>query len=257
MFIATPPKVHAIAWTQINEANLEEWVDDNGLREIAEKEGTPLNGLFNTEGTQDRIVEFAGRHCYRSWEKGRGSAEYIENILIQRHGSVLEHASVTLAISGISRSCSHELVRHRAGMAWSQESQRYVDAKDIQFIMPVNLLGEENEGIQRAFQESCQRDLGAYLAFQELLKKQGVLGKKEINEACRESLPNAAETRLVMTGNLRAFRHFLELRGGEGTDAQIRRLALQILPVVKGLFPYCFHDMKEENGFITAEYKKV
>jgi thymidylate synthase (FAD) len=250
----------------MNYENLDTWVDKHGLNDIADDEATPLHQLFTSE-VPDTLVEFAGRHCYRSWEKGRDSKQYIENILDQRHGSVLEHSSISFAISGISRSCSHELVRHRAGFAWSQESQRYVDAKDMNFVIPPLFLDLGDEELIEDFKRSCQANLDYYIKTQKDLERViaakradvKVHGKrkKRINETARASLPNAAETRLVMTCNLRALRHFLELRGGEGADAEIRRLSLYILPHVKEIFPLIFGDLEVPEDFITSKYPKV
>src|SRR5207249_10754496 len=91
-----------------------------------------------------RLAEFAGRICYMSQNNpaNRSTAEYLENIKKQGHGSVLEHAVYVLLIEGISRSCSHELVRHRAGFGYSQLSQRYVDESHAAFVLPPALLGD-------------------------------------------------------------------------------------------------------------------
>src|SRR5207244_5056183 len=85
----------------------------------------------------ERLAEFAGRICYMSQHNpaNRSTAEYLENIKKQGHGSVLEHAVYVLLIEGISRSCSHELVRHRAGFGYSQLSQRYVDESHAAFVV--------------------------------------------------------------------------------------------------------------------------
>src|SRR5207244_3905721 len=92
----------------------------------------------------ERLAEFAGRVCYMSQHNpaNRSTAEYLENIKKQGHGSVLEHAVYVLLIEGISRSCSHELVRHRAGFGYSQVSQRYVDESHAAFVMPPAILGD-------------------------------------------------------------------------------------------------------------------
>src|SRR6266481_1959177 len=102
----------------------------------------------------ERLAEFAGRICYMSQHNpaNRSTADYLENIKKQGHGSVLEHAVYVLLIEGISRSCSHELVRHRAGFGYSQISQRYVDESHAAFVMPPAVLGEprlEEEWLQQ------------------------------------------------------------------------------------------------------------
>src|SRR5512134_1123720 len=92
----------------------------------------------------ERLAEFAGRICYMSQGNpaGRTTAEYLTNILKQGHGSVFEHAVYVVLIEGISRSCSHELVRHRAGFGYSQLSQRYVDESHAAFVMPPAIQGD-------------------------------------------------------------------------------------------------------------------
>src|SRR5918996_6371762 len=94
----------------------------------------------------ERIAEFAGRLCYMSQHNpaGRTTAEYLTNILKQGHGSVFEHSTYVVLIEGISRSCSHELVRHRAGWGYSQLSQRYVDESHAAFVMPPAIMGDAN-----------------------------------------------------------------------------------------------------------------
>src|SRR6185436_15355899 len=97
----------------------------------------------STDG--ERVAEYAGRLCYMSQRNpaGRSTAEYLQNILRQGHGSVFEHTVYVMLVEGISRSCSHELVRHRAGFGYSQLSQRYVDESHAAFVMPPAIQGDE------------------------------------------------------------------------------------------------------------------
>src|ERR1700752_691796 len=92
----------------------------------------------------ERLAEFAGRICYMSQHNpaNRSTAEYLENIKKQGHGSVLEHAVYVLLLEGISRSCTHELVRHRAGFGYSQLSQRYVDESRAAYVVPPAIIGD-------------------------------------------------------------------------------------------------------------------
>lgn len=136
--IVIRPQVTAVASNRMLLAGLNQWLAAEGLNELGSDKSTPL-GKIVTEvqaeaageptihPTTDLLPEFAGRFCYRSWAKGRETRDYIENIKESGHGSVLEHGVITLAISGVSRALTHELIRHRAGFAVSQESQRYVD----------------------------------------------------------------------------------------------------------------------------------
>ena len=97
----------------------------------------------STDG--ERLAEFAGRLCYMSQRNpaSRTTRDYLENIKKQGHGSVLEHANYSLLLEGVSRSLTHELVRHRAGFAYSQLSQRYVDESEASFVMPPAIIGDD------------------------------------------------------------------------------------------------------------------
>ena len=163
----------------------------------------------------ERLAEFAGRLCYMSQHNpaGRTTAEYIENIKRQRHGSVLEHANYALLLEGVSRSLTHELVRHRAGMAYSQLSQRYVDESQANFVVPPAIVGDaELENAWRTQVEGAQQ---AYVALVEQLMERykwvddKVHRRKMAREAARGVLPNSTETKIVCTGNARAWRTLL------------------------------------------------
>src|SRR5437773_7104719 len=111
----------------------------------------------------ERLAEYAGRLCYMSQHNpvNRTTAEYLENIKKQGHGSVLEHAVYVLLIEGISRSCSHELVRHRAGFGYSQLSQRYVDESHAAFVMPPAIQGDPN--LEADWQQQVAEAQAAYV----------------------------------------------------------------------------------------------
>jgi thymidylate synthase (FAD) len=232
-------------------------------------------------GNGDDIAEFAGRQCYNSFEKGRDSTAYHLNIKEQRHGSIYEHVSLCFLISGVSRSLTHELLRHRVGVAYSQESQRYVDAKNIRFVLPpllaYHLDGMTPEELEAdpeltIFRRSCNNSLREYVALQEQfvarLRAMQASGanenaivslKKRANEAARSLLPNAAETRLIFTANLRSLRHILSIRGAEPADLEIRRLAPVILESARSHAPQFFSDfvaMVGEDGISSIMAEK-
>lgn len=254
------PDVTLLGSTMINQRGLIDWVDHNGLKNVAIDSATPLHDLMSDCGTGDdleQMIEFGGRHCYRSWEAGRDRGDYIRNIIGMNHGSVLEHSTINLAIQGVSRSLSHELVRHRVGVAISQESQRYVDAKAIKFVVPplVSWLAGGSMGNTLAidnFASDCEAARASYIDLQTSIvarikemspsTKSLTMIKKRANEAARALLPNAAETRLLWTPNLRLLRHFLWMRGGEGADLEIRRLAVHLLHMVQSIAPNVFAD---------------
>jgi len=202
----------------------------------------------STDG--ERLAEFAGRLCYMSQRNpaNRSTREYLENILKQGHGSVLEHANYSLLLEGVSRSLTHELVRHRAGFAYSQLSQRYVDESHAAFVVPPAIVGDETlEGAWREQMESAQR---SYVALVEQLMERyawvsdKVHRRKMAREAARGVLPNSTETKIVVTGNVRAWRTMLELRCGEGAEMEIRRMAVLVLRTLQGEAPAFFGDFE-------------
>ena len=127
-------------------------------------EHLPVNWIGeSTDGEQ--LAEFAGRLCYMSQHNPakRETREYLENIKKQGHGSVLEHANYSLLLEGVSRSLTHELVRHRAGFAYSQLSQRYVDESQASFVVPPAIIGDEalESDVARADGAGAERVRGA------------------------------------------------------------------------------------------------
>ncbi len=202
----------------------------------------------STDG--ERLAEFAGRLCYMSQKNPakRSTREYLENIKKQGHGSVLEHANYSLLLEGISRSLTHELVRHRAGFAYSQLSQRYVDESDAAFVVPPAILGDEALVAQwKAQVEAAQ---ATYIALVEKLMERyawvadKVHRRKMAREAARGVLPNSTETKIVVTANARAWRTMLELRTGEGAEQEIRRLAVLVLRTLQAAAPGFFDDFE-------------
>jgi thymidylate synthase (FAD) len=201
------------------------------------------------EGTDgEHLAEFAGRLCYMSQRNpaNRATREYLGNILKQGHGSVLEHANYSLLLEGVSRSLTHELVRHRAGFAYSQLSQRYVDESHAAFVVPPAIIGDETlESAWKAQMESAQR---AYVALvDELMTRYAwvddkIHRRKMAREAARGVLPNSTETKIVVTANVRAWRTMLELRCGEGAELEIRRMGVAVLRVMQSEVPGLFAD---------------
>jgi thymidylate synthase (FAD) len=196
----------------------------------------------------EHLAEFAGRLCYMGQRNpaGRATREYLVNILKQGHGSVLEHANYSLLLEGISRSLTHELVRHRAGFAYSQLSQRYVDESQAAFVVPPAIIGDEGlEGAWKSQMESAQRTYVSLV--EELMARYAwvsdkVHRRKMAREAARGVLPNSTETKIVVTGNVRAWRTMLELRCGEGAEMEIRRMAVLVLRTLQQEAPAFFGD---------------
>jgi len=216
----------------------------------------------------ERLAEYAGRLCYMSQHNPvkRTTAEYLENIKKQGHGSVLEHAVYVLLIEGISRSCSHELVRHRAGFGYSQISQRYVDESHAAFVMPPAVAGDAR--LEEEWQQQVAEAQAAYVQAVEGLMHRfewvtdKIHRRKIAREAARSVLPNATEVKIVVSGNARAWRTMLELRCGEGAELEIRRMALAALRVLQKEAGSLFSDFeiyvaddREEAARVT--YHKV
>lgn len=202
-------------------------------------------------GGGEALVEFAGRACYQSWDKPNPrtatNAGYIKHIIDVGHFAVLEHASASFYISGISRSCTHELVRHRH-FSYSQLSQRYVPEDDAQVVMPPGLDDDpELQEIVLAAADASRRayeDLLARLEAKIADQPNAVLRRKQARQAARAVLPNDTETRIVVTGNYRAWRHFIAMRASEHADTEIRRLAIACLRELAQVAPAVFADFE-------------
>jgi thymidylate synthase (FAD) len=239
-------------------------VDADEIGRFLEDEGV-AGWETDTEVGGERLVEVAGRLCYMSFAKPRpgGNAAYVGRLLEVGHGSVLEHAVFSLILTGVSRSLTHELVRHRAGFGYSQLSQRYVDHSDVRFVMPPAFAGDAT--LTAAFRDSCDRALTRYAELALLLEAtladvpDRTLRRKMAREAARSVLPNCVETKIFVTGNARAWRHFLEMRGSEHADAEIRRLAWLVLGVLRRAAPNLFGDyaIDPESGAISTEHRTV
>lgn len=177
----------------------------------------------------ETLVEFAGRACYQSFHKPnpatRDNKDYLERTVFeQQHGSITEHAVATIYLEGVSRACTHEIVRHRH-LSPSQLSQRFVDEGAAAFVAPP-ALRHDAEGME-VLAKHLEHTLDAYNDLVHALEGTG-LTRKQIREAARSVLPNCTETKIVLTGNLRAWQHFIELRTAEGADAEIQQVARMV-----------------------------
>ena len=195
------------------------------------------------------LVEFAGRACYQSWDKPNPATAtnegYLRHILEVGHLAVLEHGTVSMYLSGVSRSLTHELIRHRH-FSYSQLSQRYVPERDAAFVEPA-VIAEDPE-LHKRFLAAADAALAAYNDLLEGLEKRfadvpnATLRRKQARQAARAVLPNATETRIVVTGNYRAWRHFIAMRATEHADVEIRELAIECLRQLQRVAPNVFAD---------------
>jgi thymidylate synthase (FAD) len=185
----------------------------------------------------DKLIETAGRIAYLSFDKqGKDSDKaFIRMLVKNQHVSVLEHASATFRIFGVSRACTHQLVRHRL-CSFTQQSQRYVDEKSFNYIEPESIRG--NPEAHRLFTGFINETKRVYASLQKL-------GAKK--EDARFVLPNAVEAQIVVTANLREWRHIIELRCRPKAQWEIRELALEILRILKKQVPLAFEDLEIDN----------
>jgi thymidylate synthase (FAD) len=189
-------------------------------------------------GAPEALLEHAGRACYRSEPKG-DPGKFLRARIREGHESIIEHASVTFEISGISRACSHQLVRHRIA-SYSQESQRYVDMSEPEFVVPPSVA--ESSEAQAIWDRFMDQVADTY----HQLRGLGVR-----KEDARFVLPNAAATTIIVTMNFRALRHFFSVRCERGAQWEIRRLAREMLRQVHELAPSVFGDLYDR--FLLGE----
>lgn len=209
---------------------------------IASTQFRGIEGFIPDESLEpddaQHVIEGAGRSCFLAFRKPnpetRANKDYIANILKQRHLSVVEHASASFYITGVSRNLTHELIRHRH-FSFSEVSQRYVDAANLSIVRPPAFGNGDWLWLQRA------RDvaLDSYGSYVSRAKSAGVRGKKA-REAARSFLPSNTETRIVVTGNYRSWIEFLQKRDDPAADAEIRGLAQEVGRQLAVLAPHVF-----------------
>jgi thymidylate synthase (FAD) len=262
----TQPAVFLIARPALDLGGLRGYLDAAGGttwldRRLAEADsaGTPLN-------PGETLAEFAGRACYRSWEPGlnrnvtrvrEDPTAYLDNVLASGHGSVLEHASYSFAFRDVSRVFTHELVRHRAGSAFSQESLRYVRLADIGFRIPPALepMREQVISIVEQLEElqvSAARELG--------IDDEGVpfAVKKEVTSALRRLAPIGLSTDIVWTANVRTLRHVIALRTAPGAEEELRLVFDAVAQLACTEAPALFQDFtRDADGTWTPAHGKV
>ena len=236
-----------VAWTHFAPPADAELITTNGTRWRSDADGGQA------------LAEFAGRACYQAWHKPNPStatnAGYLRHILEVGHLSVIEHASATFYVTGVSRSLTHELIRHRH-FSFSQLSQRYVPSGDAAMVEP-DVIADDPE-LHRIFAAATDASLTAYRELLAGLERRLTAGRvsaggaptagsatvrrKQARQAARSVLPNATETRIVVTGNYRAWRHFIAVRATEPADVEIRELAIACLRQLQHIAPNVFGD---------------
>lgn len=258
----TAPEVELIARPSIDLAALERFLKTQGgeswLQMRTEQEDSPNPGQL--------LVEAGGRACYRSWDVGlnpnvtrvrKDQSEYFLNLLKSGHGSVLEHANYSFVLYNVSRIATHEIVRHRAGSAFSQESLRFVRLDEIPFRIPESMepLREEIISIVETLE-----DFQVKAAEHFKLDEEGVPFhlKKEITSAMRRLAPEGVTTVLFWTANVRALRHVIQMRTDPGAEEEMRIIFDKVGRIMVEEAPLLFGDfVVDDDGAWRTEYRKV
>ena len=266
MIYKSGARVYLVSKPQVDWSQIASFLADEGLPDVPDS-------IRAGDGEAEAIIEVSARLCYMSFGRGRRDiADFIRNLLRSKDGSVFEHVNYGFVFTGVSRSLTHELVRHRAGFAYSQRSQRYVDETEGAFILPPALV-EENGGADDAraiLQDALDAAANSYVELAAALDsalprerfEKATDRRKAIRQAARAVLPNAAETKIFVTGNVRAWRHFIEMRATPFADAEIRALAIQVLEILRDESPLMFGDFRisetPDGARVAApEYSKV
>lgn len=255
--------------------------------------GLGFMGYMADEPTDDNpgdLCKLAGQLCYLSFgerrTKNADAERYHGHIKESGHGSVYEHATYSFLLWGVDRALTHELVRHRAGFGFSQVSQRYCDGKTLRFVerpeyqverIPSELhealawktgmqhadfeglIDAAREGYEaRAYNLATSGELG----HQMIHGTTGTARRKRVNQAARECLPNCTEAPIVVTGNARAWRNFVDQRASVHADVPIRELAVKVLRCLQHASPVIFGDYEIATGedgvdFATSRWRKV
>jgi thymidylate synthase (FAD) len=262
----TRPQVFLIARPALDLGGLRGYLDAVGGASWLDGRLAGVDPAVGALNPGETLAEVAGRACYRSWEPGLNpnvtrvradATEYLDNVLASGHGSVLEHASYTFVFRDVSRVFTHELVRHRAGSAFSQESLRYVRLTDIGFRVPPALEPVRDQVISiveqlEQFQVSAAAELG--------IDDDGVpfAVKKEVTSALRRLAPLGLSTDIVWTANVRTLRHVIALRTAPGAEEELRLVFDAVARLALAEAPALFQDFtRDGDGTWTPAHGKV
>jgi thymidylate synthase (FAD) len=226
------------------------------------------------DGSQ--LCKVAGQVCYMSFGPKRTFNEqaerYFNNLKSSGHGSVFEHATFSLLLYGISRSLTHELIRHRAGFGYSQLSQRFVSGRMLRFVERPEYQGDAD--LHAQFLQRIERAASEYTALTERLLEMQQAGvsilsaeaktdlRKKVQQSARSVLPNETEAPMVVTGNARAWRHVIEMRASAHAETEIRELAVRVFLCLRLVDPILFGDytleqLSDGTYIVKSEYEKV
>jgi len=240
------PRIYTIARPTFDAAEVQRFLDDES------------ETWRSTDGAQsaENVVEIAGRLCYMSFgarQFRRDNYEYVQNLISQEHESVLEHVAWSFIIADVSRSFTHQLVRHRIGFSYSQLSQQYHDEEEADTAIPAII--SDNPGLLREWHEVASASKAAYRSILSALEMDGSLlpelSKKErnrlIRSAARGILPANTLTKIMVTANARALRHFFSIRGDLEGDEEMRLVSALLFQIVSKDAPSLFADFDIEH----------
>ena len=246
MALINEPTVRLVSRTHVDWDAVAAFLDDEDVPPVPES-------IRAGEDEAAAVIEISARICYMSYGKGRKDiADFVTNLLSKGDGSVFEHVNYGFMVTGVSRALTHELVRHRAGFAYSQRSQRFVNESDADFVVPPAIAGggAGTEKARELLESAIEQSQSSYKALVSELYK--VLPeedfeattdrRKAVRQAARAVLPNATETKIFVTANVRALRHFIEMRGAAFADWEIRKVALMMLRILQEEAPLLFGD---------------
>ena len=245
------PVVFLVAQSQVNHTEM-----DAALKHLGVED-------WHTDAEDDHslLTEFAGKSCYMSFDKslnknltrigGRNNQDYIQKgIISTRHGSVLEHSTVSFYLANVSRVVTHELVRHRAGTAFSQVSGRYVRTDTLGFYVPKIL--SEYPGAVECFINTMANSMEGFKKLEELTGINDMSDfneKKKVTSALRRVIGNGQANHILITANHRSWRHIIAERTSPHAEEEIREVVSMIARILKCTFPAIYADMHEsEDG---------
>lgn len=252
---ATLPRVYLIGETKINPSGMIDYLQDIEAIEWAQN----INDRFTSEfmdmtdacSDSEKLVEFFGRLCYKSWEPGmnpnvkkvrKGNQKYLKNIMESKHGSVMEHATLNFVFSGVSRVFTHELVRHRVGTAISQESLRYVRPNEFNMFVPIDIC--KNGWAYRKFLAVANYLEGVYKEMSEHFEldedgKNFAL-KKKITSAIRRLAPSGLSTEIGWSCNFRSLNNIINKRTSPHAEEEMRLVFGIVAEIVRTRYPNVF-----------------
>lgn len=271
--IETTPQIFLIARPQIDWIEMRSYLEEIGGLAWYDRITGGFSGKLEDAdlpflSDAEALVEFHARNCYRSFDVGLNpnvtkvrtdSHDYFTNVLSSKHGSVLEHASFSFVFHNVSRVFTHELVRHRAGVAISQESLRYVRLTELKFRIPDVLEPMRNTVVSIVETlEEFQKEAASVFGLDDEESPVPFSVKKEVTSALRRLAPLGLSTTIGWTANARTIRHVLEQRTAQSAEEEIRDVFRKVGLRLRDEYPLLFGDyVLNSDGAFTTEFGKV